>query len=172
MRHPRKRTSRLSRAILAQSRLSTPESERLSSGQTIETTPAPPSSPRPGSPYGASLRRGFLNGIYRSTKTGNLEFFESSYELRRFRALDASPLVKAWGRSKAKIRYRLGRRRKRYHPDIFVVYHDGRIFLEEVKGYVFNKRQFYKKKHMAEWLCRVRGWTYRVIYEVDLENVE
>ena len=67
----------------------------------------------------------------------------------------------------------MGRRRNRaYHPDILVLYHDGRVFMEEVKGYIFNKRQFLKKKSMAEWFCKVRGWKYRVIFEGDLEKVE
>ena len=65
----------------------------------------------------------------------------------------------------------MGRRKRLYHPDIFVIYHDGRIFLEEVKGFVFDKKQYLKKKYMAEWVCRHRGWTYRVIFESDLENV-
>ncbi len=152
--------------------MSTPTSGRSSTGTPTGTSPGSPSSPGRASPYGASLCRGFLNGIYRSTKTGSLEFYESSYELRRFRALDASPLVKTWGRSRAKIRYRLGRRKKRYHPDIFVVYHDGRIFLEEVKGYIFNRRQYLRKKIMTEGICKMRGWTYRVVFEDGLEKVE
>jgi TnsA-like endonuclease N terminal len=79
--------------------------------------------------------------------------------------------VKDWGRPKTKIRYKLGNRKRNYHPDILVLYHDGRIFLEEVKGVIFNKRQFIKKKHMAEWYCRAKGWTYRVLFEKDLETV-
>jgi hypothetical protein len=78
--------------------------------------------------------------------------------------------VKAWWRSKAKIRYRLGRLR-RYHPDIFVTYHDGRVFLEEVKGRIWNKKMFLKKKAMAELWCKARGYEYRVLYEEDLEKV-
>jgi hypothetical protein len=66
----------------------------------------------------------------------------------------------------------MGKRKRRYHPDIFVVYHDGRIFLEEVKGYVFNKRQFIKKNAMANFYCRAKGWTYRILYEKDLEKVD
>jgi len=62
-------------------------------------------------------------------------------------------------------------RRRRYLPDIFVVYHDGRVFIEEVKGHIWNKRQFLKKKMMAELWCRARGYTYRVLYEGDLEKV-
>jgi hypothetical protein len=152
--------------------LSTRESGKSSTETPTGAPEVSPSSRKPASPYGNSLKKGFLNGIYRSTKTGNLEYYESSYELRRFKALDESPLVKSWGRSKAKIRYRMGRRKKRYHPDIFVVYEDGRIFLEEIKGYIFSKRQYLKKKMMAEAYCKFRGWIYRVIFEEDLEKVE
>lgn len=123
------------------------------------------------SKYGNSLRKGFLTGIYKSLKTGETEWYESSYELRRFKALDASPLVKAWARSKARIKYRLGKRNRRYHPDIWVAYHDGRVFIEEVKGHIWNKRQYIKKKLMAECWCKRKGWTYRVLFEKDIDTV-
>ena len=77
-----------------------------------------------------------------------------------------------WGRPKMKIRYKMGKHKHNYHPDILVKYHDGRIFLEEVKGFIFSKRAYLKKKHMATWLCEARGWTYRVLFEKDLEKVE
>ena len=172
MRRRRKSISRIRLATTARSLLSTRTSRKSSTGTSTGTSQASRSSGRRESPYGASLSRGYLHGIYTSTKTGQNEYFESSYELRRFRALDASPLVKTWGRSKARIRYKLGKRKRRYHPDIFVVYHDGRVFLEEVKGYVFNKRQFLKKNAMANFYCRAKGWTYRILYEKDLEKVE
>jgi hypothetical protein len=70
-----------------------------------------------------------------------------------------------------KIRYRMGSRKKNYHPDILVQYHDGQIFLEEVKGHVFHKRQFIKKNHMAVWYCAAKGWTYRIVWEKDLETL-
>lgn len=109
--------------------------------------------------------------MYTSTKTGRRQYYDSSYELRRFKALDNSPLVQDWGRPKTKIRYRLGKSKHNYHPDILVLYHDGRVYLEEVKGWIPNKRVFIKKKWMAEWYCRVKGWEYRVIFEKDLETV-
>lgn len=171
-RHRRKRISPRLLATIARSRLSMPESKRSSSKQLTETNRESLSSHRQESKLGNSLVKGYLTGIYKSKKTGNTERFESSYELRRFQALDRSALVKYWSRSQDKIRYKLGKRKRRYHPDIFVVYHDGRIFLEEVKGYIFDKRQFVKKKMMAEWTCKVRGWTYRVLFEKDLEKVE
>ena len=126
---------------------------------------------RPVSSSGDFLLMKFKTGTYRSTKTGDFERYESSYELRRFKALDASPLVKKWGRSKERIHYRMGKKRRHYHPDIFVVYHDGRIFIEEVKGHIWDKSIYIKKKLMAEWHCRQRGWIYRVIFKGDLETV-
>lgn len=86
-------------------------------------------------------------------------------------ALDASPLVKTWARSKAKIRYNLGSGHN-YEPDLFVVYHDGRVFLEEIKGKIWDQRKHAKKVRMAEHYCRLRGWSYRILFEADLETVE
>ncbi len=77
-----------------------------------------------------------------------------------------------WGRPKMKIRYRMGKHKHNYHPDILVRYRDGRVFLEEVKGWIPNKRQFIKKKWMAQWYCEAKGWTYRVIFHDMLEHVE
>jgi hypothetical protein len=70
-----------------------------------------------------------------------------------------------------KIRYKMGKRKKNYHPDILVQYHDGQIFLEEVKGWIPNMRQVVKKKHMAEWYCAAKGWKYRMVFEKDLETL-
>jgi hypothetical protein len=45
------------------------------------------------------------------------------------------------------------------------------VFIEEVKGHIFDKRAFFKKKIMAQWWCKRRGWHYRVLFERDLEAV-
>ena len=164
--------SRSRLATTARLLLSMRASKKSSIGTNTETCQDQPSSRKPVSKYGNSLKKGFLNGIHTSSKTGKRESFESSYELRRFIALDNSPLVKSWGRAKLRIRYKVGKSRHKYHPDIFVIYNDGRIFLEEVKGFIWNKKVFLKKKFMAEWLCKQRGWEYRVIYQDKLETVE
>ena len=156
---------------IARQLLSTSASKRSSTGTLTATSPAWRSSEPRASEYGSSIKRGFHRGIYTSEKTGRREYFDSSYELRRFRALDAHPLVQDWGRPKLKIRYKLGKHKHNDHPDILVQYHDGRIFLEEVKGWIPNKRQFIKKKHMAVWYCEAKGWTYRVVFRDDLETL-
>jgi photosystem II biogenesis protein Psp29 len=43
--------------------------------------------------------------------------------------------------------------------------------VEEVKGWIPNKRQFIKKKWMAEWYCEAKGWKYRVVFRDDLETL-
>jgi hypothetical protein len=126
-----------------------------------------------GSKSVSTYQRGTLHGVYQSTKTGRTEYFESSYELRRFKALDASDKVKYWTKSHGlKLRYRLYGRKRRYWPDILVFYHDGRIFLEEVKGHIWRKKEFVKKKWAAQAYCGARKWKYRLIFEADLETVE
>lgn len=171
MARKRKRISRYRLATLARSHLSTSASKKSSTKSGTETQQVSYYSSKPASPYGSSIRRGFLRGIYTSTKTGRRETFDSSYELRRFQALDAHPLVEAWGRPKLRIRYKYGKQKKRYHPDILVKYHDGRIFLEEIKGAVWNRYMFVMKNKAARLLCKCRGWTYRILYNKDIESV-
>lgn len=114
----------------------------------------------------------FKHGFYTSTKTGQVEYYDSSYELRRFKVLDSSSLVKLWTK-KHKIRipyFDLTKKRiRRYIPDILVEYEDGRFFLEETKGYVFNSLNFETKCSVARVYCKSRGIEYRVIFESDLD---
>ena len=93
--------------------------------------------------------------------------------MTRFRALDASPLVKTWTKDhKIKIPYRFRNKRKKYIPDIVVEYHDGRKFLEEIKGYIYQPGKFVLKNGAAKLYCQMRGWTYRIIYKDGLEKIE
>ena len=161
------------RALLARRLSSTAASERSSTTPPTGTTPASELFDRPASPSGSTYRRGTLHGIYQSSLTGKREYYESSYELRRFRALDASPLVRYWTKSHGlKLRYRLYGRKRRYWPDILVFYNDGRIYLEEIKGHIFRQREFVKKKWAAQAYCGARRWKYRILFEADLETVE
>jgi len=110
---------------------------------------------------------------YRSSKTGLEERADSSFELRRFVALDGSDLVKAWTkRHGIVIPYRMGNKRRRYHPDILIQYHDGRRVLEEIKGFVFQPRQFSAKNFAAVRHCVMNGMGFRVVYGKDLETVD
>ena len=112
------------------------------------------------------------SGKYRSSKTGKLEKYDSSYELRRMQYLDAHPLVKTWTKNhKIRIRYKEGRKRRRYIPDFLVEHTTGQKYLDEVKGYVWNRLNFARKNLAANMYCTYRGITFRIIREEDLEVV-
>jgi hypothetical protein len=118
------------------------------------------------------MGRRLKRSTYLSKKTGKLEFHDSSYELERFKTLDESSLVKTWTkRHGIRIGYRSGRKRRKYIPDILVEYHDGRIILEEVKGYVFDKMNFARKNLAARLYCNLRNIEYRIIFRDDLKIV-
>jgi len=114
----------------------------------------------------------YLKGIYKSKKTKLSEWYESSYELERFKALDASPLVKFWTKSHGlRIPYRIKKRKHHYIPDILVEYRDGKKYLEEVKGFVFNRIQFGAKNIAAISYCMSKGMTFRIIFKEQLAVV-
>lgn len=134
---------------------------------------------RKGSRYSNSLRSHTgsstsKRGMYLSSKTQTLQKYESSYELRRFKALDASSIVKTWTRDHGiVIPYRIKKRRRSYHPDLMIEFTDGRRVLEEVKGYVWNKRSF-AAKNIAALLATsvIENLTFRVIFGDMLDVVE
>jgi hypothetical protein len=111
-------------------------------------------------------------GDYTSIKTGQIEMYGSSYELRRFKALDASPLVKKWTKKhRVMIPYVAEFRSHWYVPDILVTMEDGTVWLEEVKGYIHSQLIFEAKNKAAEAMCERRGWKYRILFEKDIDTV-
>lgn len=66
-----------------------------------------------------------------------------------------------------------GKRRKRrtYIPDILVEYKDGNIYLEEVKGVVFDATKFGAKNLAALGWCARNNVTFRLVFEKGLETV-
>jgi hypothetical protein len=113
-----------------------------------------------------------IRGNYTSTKTGRSETYDSSYELRRFIFLDGCKRIKSWTkRHKIRIKYLSGKKRRTYIPDILVEMTDGSKVLEEVKGHVFDRRNFVKKNIAARGYCLIKGMKFRIIFEKDLEVV-
>src|SRR5262245_11318446 len=113
-----------------------------------------------------------MKGTYFSTKNRRSERYDSSYELRRFVALDDSPIVRSWTkRHGLRIPYRLAKRRRRYVPDIRVEYHDGRVFLEEIKGKVWSRMEFGAKNLAALSFCVLKGMTFRILFREQLDRV-
>lgn len=71
-----------------------------------------------------------------------------------------------------RIKYQLQRQRRTYLPDITVEYHDGRKFLEEVKGKIWNGLEFLFKNSAALRYCQAKRMTFRVLFKADLTRVD
>ena len=111
------------------------------------------------------------HGAYRSTKTGRVERYDSSYELRRFKFLDSLPHVLSWTKAHGiRIRYKNGRKWRSYIPDILVVLDSGSRHLEECKGFHWDPVKTARKTVAALGWCAVRGWRFHLLHEADLER--
>ena len=62
-------------------------------------------------------------------------------------------------------------RRKTYVPDILVEYKDGSVYLEEVKGHIFERSKFGLKNLAALGYCSAHGIVFRIIFKEGLEVV-
>lgn len=80
----------------------------------------------------------YASGYYKSVKSGDKMWFDSSYELRRMKQLDASDSVKKWERCSVRVPYTFEDEKYGYYPDIRVEY-DNRTVVEEVKGFIGDR---------------------------------
>lgn len=93
--------------------------------------------------------------------------------MERFKALDASPLVLKWTKKHGiRIKYKLQRCTRVYIPDIVVEYVDGKKYLEEVKGKIWNGLEFLYKNSAALRYCQAKRMTFRVLFKEDLGRVD
>ena len=89
--------------------------------------------------------------------------------------LDSNAEVEAWSYEKIVIEYvsnlKTGKIRK-YYPDFYVRYFDGREELVEVKPSRKTKQlSVVKKSKAAELWCSQRGMTYRILTEIELKDM-
>lgn len=107
--------------------------------------------------------------------SGEKEFFASSYEETRMKFLDHHTNVKTWTkRHGIVLQYELNGTTRSYIPDFFVALNDGRIFLEEIKGWVReeDRSEFDAKNSSARIYCDKMGWMFSVIWQKDLEVLQ
>lgn len=82
-------------------------------------------------------------------------------------------MVKKWTKKHGlRLRYKVRGRKHRYLPDILVEYHDGRKFLEEVKGKVWDHLAFGAKNLTAASYCLLHGMRFRIVFREQLELVD
>lgn len=80
---------------------------------------------------------GYITGTYRSTKTGLLMQFRSSWEVEYMMLLDDDPSVHNYRYELPKIPYMdpVTRKDRIYHPDFIVYYIDGSMDIVEIKPF-------------------------------------
>jgi len=103
----------------------------------------------------------FEHGYYLSSKTDELEYYASSYELNYMLKLDSKTDVKTWTKKHSIfVKYEFEGRIHRYVPDFKVEYIDGSISIEEVKGWLEDVDLC---KFLAiEKYCKEKGWRFQV----------
>lgn len=117
----------------------------------------------------------YHRGEYTSTKTGQVCKFRSSWEHKYMVHLDADQDVKSWSYEQTIVEYVSNIRTKKirkYYPDFYVEYSDGRREIVEVKPKNKLEKPTVKKKIIAAivW-CSAKAMTFRVVTEVELKGM-
>lgn len=117
----------------------------------------------------------YQRGEYTSLKTGQVCKYRSGWEEKYMTYLDSDPQVVLWTYEQTVIEYLSNIRTKkirRYYPDFYVKYQDGREEILEVKPKRKLEQTAVKKKAEAARLwCSDRGMTYRILTEIELKNI-
>lgn len=107
-----------------------------------------------------SKNRNFKYGNYIKSN-GDIEYYRSSYELKRMVELEADKNVVRWTTKHGIcISYMFDGIKKKYIPDFKIEYTDGSVIIEEVKGYINDVRQFNEKTKAAEEWVKDKGYKY------------
>lgn len=120
-------------------------------------------------------RNRYHRGEYTSTKTGHVCKYRSGWEEKYMLHLDSDPQVVVWTYEQTIIEYLSNIRTKkvrRYYPDFYVKYQDGREEILEVKPKRKLEQAVVKKKAEAarQW-CSDRGMVYRILTEIELKDM-
>ena len=103
-------------------------------------------------------------GIYENVK------YDSLYEMARLMQLKNDPLVRNFERNSIVVQYSYDNQLRNYTPDFLIHYKDGRIEVEEIKGYESEKE---KTKHQfADALFSKLGIQFKVLYKFDIFSTE
>jgi len=117
----------------------------------------------------------YQRGEYVSIKTGQVCKFRSGWEEKVMVHLDADPTVEHWTYEQTVIEYLSNIRTKkirRYYPDFYVKYLDGREEIVEVKPKrKLDQVTVKKKAEAARSWCSDRGMTYRMLTEIELKDM-
>jgi TnsA endonuclease N terminal len=115
----------------------------------------------------------YQRGEYTSVKTGQVCKFRSGWEEKVMVHLDSQPDVETWTYEQTVIEYISNIRTKKirkYYPDFYVRYRDGREEVVEVKPKrKLDQLTVKKKAEAATSWCAARGMSYRILTEIELK---
>ena len=110
-------------------------------------------------------------GYYFSKKNMVLNWFDSSWELKRMKQMDIENDILMWKRTKYKIPYSDINGKNRNHiPDFYVEYKDGQKYIEEMKGSI-DENTILKIKATKDW-CEKNNFQYKILGEKEIKNFE
>src|SRR5688572_26100827 len=116
-------------------------------------------------------RKHGLNGLFPSLKTGRMVWYESFLERDFIHLLEFDPSVVTFAEQPLTLAYAYQGKTRHYTPDFHVHYASQCQVLVECKPAAFVDHQDNPLKFAAAqaW-CAERGWTFRVVTEVDIRQ--
>jgi hypothetical protein len=119
-------------------------------------------------------RHGYHRGLYLSKKAGECKF-RSGWEHKFMLRLDELEEVDTWSYEKIVIEYVSNQKTKKirkYYPDFFVKYFDGRQEIIEIKQKRKLEQAIVKKKtEAAQQWCIQHGMTFKILTEIELKDM-
>lgn len=115
----------------------------------------------------------FRQGWHSSTKMNRDFYFRSSYEKKVYECLDEDTDVMAYEVEPFEIPYIHKGHAHKYTPDILVHYLNGHKALWEIKpANQTMMEQNRDKWDAAEEVCKIRGWEFRTVTEMDIDKLK
>lgn len=116
----------------------------------------------------------FREGYLTSNKNGGKEMhYRSGYECDVYKCLESLQEVIAYDVEPFSVPYSFNGEAHHYHPDIKIVYDDGRTEIWEIKP----SKQTHLPVNSAKWsaaqdYCEARGWEFLVITEKGIDKLK
>jgi hypothetical protein len=116
------------------------------------------------------INTGYVCGWFYSDKMKQEFYYMSSYELRRMKVLENSnSVIEYTNKHGIKLKYKKENGKYSYYiPDILITFVDGNKRLEEIKGYVKDKKIFDSKNKVALVFCKENNIEYKLVFKKDI----
>lgn len=107
---------------------------------------------------------------YTSSKTGEINYAHSNFELEIMKQLDENPNVVNWTKNHhIRIPYEFNGQHM-YLPDFKIEICSGLTILLEAKGYEFEPEKCVAKANAAKLFCDEKDWVYEIVHQNDMKE--